>query len=351
MDPVYAALLVACREEGYDQDHERRKELVALLSEVHDGGADLPLLQRLAATEQAQRSLAPLEFGGAVFPALLSSNEAVKAKYLTRALNDDLAVAFAQTEAGGGADPGAAIRTRAVMRNGRWVINGSKVFISRVAAAEVIFVVAVTDAEKRQRGGISLFAVDRDNPGLRIGRTIPIMGGREIHELFFDDCAVDADMVLGGEGAGFRAAQIALSAARFSVGVRSLAIAQRAYEMMVAHARTRESFGGPLGEKQAVQAMIVDSWIEIQQVRLLAWQAAEKSDHGHDVRMEAGMIKMLGTELSSRVLDRAIQVHGAAGVALDNPLAHFYTDQRPSRIYEGPTEVHKHHVMARSLLA
>ena len=203
------------------------------------GGADLPLLHRLAATEQAQRSLAPLEFGGAVFPALLSSNEAVKAKYLTRALNDDLAVAFAQTEAGGGADPGAAIRTRAVMRNGRWVINGSKVFISRVAAAEVIFVVAVTDAEKRQRGGISLFAVDRDNPGLRIGRTIPIMGGREIHELFFDDCAVDADMVLGGEGAGFRAAQIALSAARFSVGVRSLAIAQRAYEMMVAHARTR----------------------------------------------------------------------------------------------------------------
>lgn len=315
------------------------------------GGADLPLLHRLAATEQAMRCVAPLEFGGAVFPALLTSNAAVKAKYLTRALNDDLVVAFAQTEAGGGADPGAAIRTRAVMRDGRWVINGAKTFISRVAAADVIFVVAVTDAEKRQRGGISLFAVDPDNPGLRIGRRIPVLGGREVHELYFDDCAVDADMMLGGEGAGFRNAQIALSAARFSVGVRSLGIAQRAYEMMVAHAKTRESFGGPLSEKQAVQAMIVDSWIEIEQVRLLAWQAAEKADHGHDVRMEAGMIKMLGTELSARVLDRAIQVHGAAGVALDGPLAYFYAEQRPSRIYEGPSEVHKHHVMARRLLA
>jgi acyl-CoA dehydrogenase len=128
-------------------------------------------------------------------------------------------------------------------------------------------------------------------------------------------------------------------------------VAQRAYEMMVEYAKERVVFEGPLSEKQAVQSMIVDSWIEIQQTRLMLYTCAEKEDEGADTRVEASMMKMLATEMVDRVLDRAIQVHGAAGCTYESPLAHWYDHQRMARIYEGPTEVHKYRVLARHLLS
>jgi acyl-CoA dehydrogenase len=153
------------------------------------------------------------------------------------------------------------------------------------------------------------------------------------------------------EGTGFSGAQKALSAARFEVGARAIGIAQRCYEMMVEYAKTRVAFGGPLSEKQAIQSMIVDSWIEIQQSRLMMFAAAEKEDRGQDTRIEAGMIKMVATEMVGRVIDRAIQIHGGAGCTYESPLAHWYDGQRLARVYEGPTEVHKYRVLARHLLA
>ncbi|HEY1092573.1 MAG TPA: acyl-CoA dehydrogenase family protein, partial [Burkholderiaceae bacterium] len=128
-------------------------------------------------------------------------------------------------------------------------------------------------------------------------------------------------------------------------------VAQRAYEMMVEHAKQRVAFGGPLSEKQAVQSKIVDSWIEIQQNRLMLYHCAEKTDSGQDTRMEAGMLKMLCTEMVDQIVDRAIQIHGAAGCTYESPLAHWYDHQRMARIYEGPTDVHKYRVIARALLA
>lgn len=316
------------------------------------GGADLSLVNEMAVREEATRCLAPLDFGGRVFLPLLYSNDYVKEKYLSRALSDDLPHAFAQTETGGGSDPGSSVKTKAVLKGDKWVINGHKVWISYVANAKVIYVVALTDAESGRRGGMTILAVDKDNPGLKLGRTMRTLGGFDAHELFFDDCEVDKDAIVGaGEGAGFQAAQDVLCRARFDVGATALGIASRAYDMMVDYAKQRELFGELLSERQAVQSMIVDSYLEIKQFRLLMYQGAEKFDAGHDIRVEASMVKMLGSELSGRVVDRAIQIHGAAGVTLDNPLAIWHGLQRPSRIYEGPSDVHKYRVIARHLLS
>ncbi len=329
----------------------RKVGLWGLSTPPEYGGANLSTVNQMAVIEENFRCLVPLRFGGQTLPPLFNATASQKEKYLLPLLAGEKRLCFAQTEPGGGADPGAAIKTHAVKKDGRWVLNGSKVFISSVEHADYVFVIAVTDQEKRKSGGISMFVVARDNPGLKIARDIPVLGGMVVHELFFDDCEVLEDDVIGAEGSGFRSAQIALSAARFGVGARAIGVALRAYDMMVAYAKQRVSFGGPLSDKQAIQSMIVDSWLEIHQARLTLYNSASRNDEGHDTRVEAGMIKMLGTDLVGRVVDRAIQIFGAAGCSLDNPLAHWYNSQRLARIYEGPNEVHKYHVLARHLLA
>ncbi|MBP0636692.1 acyl-CoA dehydrogenase family protein [Cupriavidus sp. AcVe19-6a] len=313
------------------------------------GGARLTVTQQLAVIEQNYQCLVPLRFGGQVPPFLFNATGVQKERYLDPCLEDRLRYAFAQTEPSGGADPGNAIQTKAVKRGDKWVINGTKVFISSVGPAEVIFVVAVTDQEKRQHGGISMFAVDKSNPGLNVSRDIQTLDGMITNELIFDNCEVPEDALIGASGEGFRNAQIILSQARFGVGARALGIAMRTLEMMTEYARQRVTFGSALSQKQAIQAMVVDSWIDINQCRLMMYAAARKADAGHDTRVEASLIKMQATEVVGRVLDRGVQVFGAAGVSLDNPIAHWYRSQRPARIYEGPTEVHKYHVLARHL--
>ena len=313
------------------------------------GGPGLSTVEHLAITEENCRCLVPIPFGGAALPPTFGLQGEQKRRYLDPYLAGDQTLCMAQTEPGGGADPAGTMSTHARQTSAGWVINGSKIWISGYDDAQTVFVLARTDKAKGA-SGISMFAVDKGNPGM-IARAVPMLGGFTTHQLTFQDCLVDPLAMIGMEGAGFKGAQRTLSAARFDVGARALGIAQRAYEMMVEHAKTRHAFGGPLSDKQAVQSMIVDSWIEIQQNRLMLYTCAEKDDRGEDTRVEAGVMKMLCTELADRVIDRAIQVHGAAGCTYESPLAHWYDHQRMSRIYEGPTEVHKYRVLARHLLA
>lgn len=313
------------------------------------GGPGLSTVEHLAITEENCRCLVPIPFGGAALPPTFGLQGEQKRRYLDPYLAGEQTLCMAQTEPGGGADPAGTMSTHARQTDAGWVINGSKIWISGYDDAQTVFVLARTDKAKGA-GGISMFAVDKGNPGM-IARAVPMLGGFTTHQLSFQDCLVDPLAMIGMEGAGFKGAQRTLSAARFDVGARALGIAQRAYEMMVEHAKTRHAFGGPLSDKQAVQSMIVDSWIEIQQNRLMLYTCAEKDDRGEDTRVEAGVMKMLCTELADRVIDRAIQVHGAAGCTYESPLAHWYDHQRMSRIYEGPTEVHKYRVLARHLLA
>lgn len=313
------------------------------------GGAGISALNRAVVFSEAWKCIAPLQFGGIFPPALFQSNQAVKDKYLDRAMADDLSIAFAQTEPSGGADPSRAIRTRALRKGDRWVINGTKVFITNAGNADVVFVVCLTDPEKGARG-ISLLCVDVGTPGMTISPPKRAVGEREFHEIYFDDCEIPAEMMLGKEGEGFAGAQKFLSGLRFEVGAKGIGVATRSYELMRDYAKERVVFGTPLAEKQAIQHWIVDSYMQIEQANLYMWQSCEKADQGQDTRVEAGMVKTIGTELACVVIDRAIQVHGGAGVSMDNPLAHWWGTQRPPRIFEGPSEVHKYHVMARHLL-
>ncbi len=313
------------------------------------GGAGLSLVDKMAITEENFRCLTPLRFGGSALGPLYRLQGEQRARYLDPIVEGRLSSCFAQTEPGGGGDPAGAILTHARETERGWVINGAKIWISNFQEADLVFVIARTDKNKGA-SGISMFAVEKNNPGMH-AREVPMLGGFKTHQLSFSDCEVDALALIGGEGQGFKGAQQALSAARFDVAARALGVAQRAYEMMVEHAKQRVAFGGPLSEKQAVQSMIVDSWIEIQQNRLMLYHCAAQDDAGQDTRVQAGMLKMLCTEMVDRVVDRAIQIHGAAGCTYESPLAHWYDHQRMARIYEGPTDVHKYRVIARHLLA
>ncbi|MCK1417286.1 acyl-CoA dehydrogenase [Bradyrhizobium sp. CW4] len=312
-------------------------------------GVHLSLVDRLAVFEENFKCLSPIRFGGEVHHALFRLQGEQKARYLDPLLCGAKRYCFALTEPAGGADPARAVSTSARADRDTWIINGSKSWVSLFDDADGVLVFARTTKDN-SAGGISMFAVEKDNLGL-IARPVAMLGGYITHQLTFENCRVDEFAFIGREGAGFKAAQQQLSIARFETGAKALGIAQRCYDMMVEYAKNRVVFETLLSEKQAVQSMIVDSWIEIQQHRLMLYTCAEKDDRGEDTRVEAGMIKMTCAEMVNRVIDRAIQVHGAAGCTYESPLAHWYDLQRMSRIYDGPNETHKYRVLARHLLA
>jgi acyl-CoA dehydrogenase len=323
--------------------------LWALRAPPQFDGAQLGLVDRLAVIEENSRCLTPLRFGGHTFQSLFALTGVQKERYLDPILAGRKHWSFAQTEPGGGADPARAVATTARRDDQGWILNGSKIWITAFDEADVVFVVARTDKSAGARG-MSMFAVEKENPGL-IAREVPMLGGMKTHQLTFDDCLVDDSSLVGAEGHGLEGAQIGLTSARFEVAASALGVAQRAYEMMVSYAKDRVAFGGPLADKQAVQTMVVDSWIDLQQNRLMLYRCAERSDGDREMRIEAGLVKMQCTEMVGRILDRAIQVHGAAGCTYESPLAWWYDRQRMARIYEGPTEVHKYRLLARHLLS
>lgn len=313
------------------------------------GGADLSLVDWLAITEENYKCLTPIEFGGKVLiPDLLHLQGEQKARYLDPFLTEAKPTCFALTEPSGGSDPARNVSTYAERDGGSWVINGSKIWISGFDDADWVFVYART-AKEKNANTLSLFAVEKDNPGL-IARPQQMLGGFMTHQLTFDDCRVDDLARIGAEGGGFKGAQNALNPQRLEIAARALGIAQRSYDMMVEYAKQRVVFGGALSDKQSIQSMIVDSWIEIQQNRLMMYTCAEKHDRGADTRIQASMIKMTCSEMVGRVIDRAIQIHGSAGCTYESPLAHWYDYMRMVRIQDGPVEALKYRVLARHLV-
>lgn len=312
------------------------------------GGANLSLVDRLAVIEENRKCLTPIRFGGEILPELLHVQGEQKIRYLDPFLADATLICFALTEPGGGSDPARNTLSYARREGSCWVINGSKIWVSEFEDADRVFVFARTAAGK-SADTLSMFAVEKGNPGL-IARPVPMLGGYTTHQLTFDNCKVDSFARIGTEGAGFKGAQDSLNATRFANAAATIGIAQRCYEMMVQCAKQRSLFGGPLSEKQAIQSMIVDCWIEIQQSRAMMYTCAEKHDRGADTRVEASMTKLVCTEMVGRVIDRAIQIHGGAGCTYESPLAHWYDVQRMSRIWVGASEVLKYRVLARHLL-
>jgi len=278
-----------------------------------------------------------------------------KARWLAPLVDGDARSFFSMTEPDvSGADP-TGLRTSAVLTDGDWVINGQKWFSSGAEGAAFGIVMAVTEPDSEPRRRMSQIIVPADAAGVTI-EAVPILGHRgrgwTTHcEVTYTDVRVPAANLLGERGAGFLIAQKRLGPGRIHHVMRWLGQMQRAFELMCARALEREAFGGPLAEKQTVQNWIADSAAEIQACRLLTLDAAHKIDEARDARVEISLIKFYAADVLSRVIDRALQVHGALGLTDRSPLSHMYAAARGAHIYDGPDEVHRMVVSRRILQA
>jgi acyl-CoA dehydrogenase len=278
-------------------------------------------------------------FGPEVRPVLFHCNEEQKERFLKPVLRGEIRFCFAQTEPDAGSDP-AAMRTRGVQDGDSFILNGTKRFITGAGRADYAQVMAVTDPEKRARGGITCFAVDMKSPGVLLERQWPTMMGEAPWQIVFENVRVPAANVIGSVGGGFSLAQKWIQEGRIrGHGARPVGIAQRALDMMIDYSQHRVTFGRPLADRQAIQFMIADSAMELHAARLMVYECAWRHDRGDDVRNISYMVKIMSTEMAGRVVDRAIQVHGGVGLTKDLPLEWWYRQIRSTRITEGANEV------------
>ncbi len=319
------------------------------------GGPDIDLVtQTLIAIETSQHRAglyAPCYgvFGGAGLAQLYEANDDQKERYLYPMLRGEKRGFFALTEPSGGSDPARATRTTAVRDGDHWILNGEKTFISGADKADFGITFARTDPSKG-RGGITCFIIDTDMPGFRVRRVIHTL--RSAHyatELEYNDLRVPHANVLGEVNQGFAIANDRLTRNRIPYAAGCIGVAIRANAMALEYAKTRETFGEPLAHRQAIQWMLVDSEIEIRQARWLTLEAAAKAASGAPFRTEAAMAKLVASEMGSRVVDRAIQIHGGYGVTKDLPLERWFREMRIRRIGEGPSEVQRL-IIARDLI-
>jgi alkylation response protein AidB-like acyl-CoA dehydrogenase len=282
-------------------------------------------------------------------PVYLFGSEEQKKKYLAPAARGEKIGAFGLTEPQAGSDAGAT-RTRAIRQGDEWVINGQKIFITNGSVADFVVITAKTDPEKGTRG-ISSFIVEKGTPGFQVGRDEKKMGlkGSVTSELFFEDCRIPAENLLGKENEGFRQFLVTLDAGRVAIAAMAVGLAQGAFERATAYAKERVQFGQPIAEFQAIQWMIAEMATEIEAARLMVHRAAWLKEQGARFTKEAAMAKLLATETSERVCRKAIQVHGGYGYVREYAVERMYRDQRLCSIGEGTNEIQRL-VIARQVL-
>ena len=271
---------------------------------------------------------------------------AQKKKYLEPLLEGDIVSCFSMTEPQAGADP-REFRCRAVRDGDDWVINGEKYFSSNANLAEFLITMVITDPNVPVHQGASMFLIPRDNPGMNIVR-LAGLGGEPLghgHHAYirYEDCRVPAENLLGGPGQAFAIAQTRLGGGRIHHAMRTMAMVKRALRMMCERALSRRTQGDVLANKQLVQQYIADSFIQIEQFRLLVLYTAWHIDKGHrnDARTYIAAVKVQMAEVLHDVVRRALQVHGAIGCSNETPLAGLWMAVPVMGIADGPSEVHK----------
>jgi len=271
-------------------------------------------------------------------------------KYFVPYCNNELDSAMAATEPGAGSDV-SGLKTMAVRKGDKWVINGTKTFISKCDKDNVFFIlIAVTDKDAPTKDRFTAFLIDKDMPGVRVGKEIPVIGAMPTWDLILEDVVVGDEAVLGEKGKAFIPLQNRFGVRRIELASRCTGMAERVIQMMIDHANTRETFGQLLAERQTVQNWIADATMQLESIRLFLYYAAWKSDQGHsDLRIEGSCLKVLATEMLSEVVDKAIQMHGGVGLSKELGLEYVFRMVRIWRILEGPSEIHRWTV-ARTLL-
>jgi len=323
------------------------------------GGQGLGMLAKTLVVEELSKSLVGFSHHGFTLPPDAPNlyylneycTEAQRQKYFVPYCNAEVDSAMAVTEPDAGSDV-SALKTTATRKGNKWIINGTKIFISKCDYPRVFFIlIAVTNKEASTKDRFTAFLLDRDTPGLRIGREIAAIGAMPTWDLALEDVEVGDEAVLGEVGKAFIPLQNRFGVRRIELGAHCTGMAERLIQMMIDQANNRVTFGKPLAERQTVQNWIADSTMELESVRWLLYYAAWKSDQGHkDIRFEGAAVKVAATEMLSRVADRTIQIHGGLGVSRELGVEYVARMVRIWRILEGPSEIHRW-LIARQLLA
>ena len=284
---------------------------------------------------------------------LETANERQKEEYFYPILRGEREGCGAWTEPDAGGDA-AGIQARAVKTGDHYVINGTKIFVTNADNADFVLLGAVTGPDKPKHEKYTQFIIDFDTPGLKLSSYQPMMGrhGLKSFELVLEDCRVPAENILGKEGGALRRALSNFGEGRLLMAARVIGTADRSLQMAKDYAKSRTTFGQPLASRQAVQWMLVDMALEIHAARMMTYHAAWEIDQGIDpkaAQMRQAMVKLYATQMASRTIDKAIQIHGGMGYSKMLPLERMYRDVRLYRIAEGPDEMMKH-VIARHLL-
>jgi len=274
-------------------------------------------------------------------------NEKQKQRYLPKMATGELIGAFALTEASAGSDPGN-LKTTAVLKGDRYILNGTKQFITNGDIAGLFTVMAVTDKSKGSKG-ITSFIVERNFKGFAVGKNEKKMGlhGSQTAELIFDDCEVPVENVLGELGQGYINALKILANGRAGLAARNLGSCQKLMEISIKYALQRVQFGKPIFENQIIQHYLANMAIEIEALRSLTYDVARKIDRGEKVIKEAAIVKTFGSEVFGRVADMAVQIHGGMGYMRECEVERFYRDARIARIYEGTSEIQRNIIAAQ----
>ena len=340
-------------EPGMTPDERRELQLAArkfgfwgLSTPEEYGGMSLPAVTQALVWTELGRTFVPFSFGGEADNILYHANEEQRAAYLVPTIEGERLSCFAITEPGAGSDA-ANIKTRARRDGSDWIINGEKTFITGGNDADFAIVIAVTDPDAGARAGSTAFLVDRT-----MGWTshlIQTMGEGGPASLVFDEVRVPSRNVLGVVGQGFELAMAWIGRGRYLIPARALGAAERLLSMALDHANTRETFGRPIGENQAIQWMIADSEVELEAARWLVLRAAWTVDQGRDARHASSMAKLYGANMANHVVDRVLQIHGGMGYTRELPIERWYREARLWRIFEGTDEMQRL-IISRDLL-
>jgi short/branched chain acyl-CoA dehydrogenase len=348
-----------------DREHRFPYEIVAGLAELGVMGVPIPeehggagfdtlsyalVIEELARVDSSVAITVAAHTSLGTMPILLFGTDEQRREWLQDLASGRRLAAFGLTEPGAGSDAGAT-RTRAELRDGRWVINGTKIFITNAGTdiSACVTITAVT-GERNGKPEISNLIVPNGTPGYEISPPMEKLGWRasDTRELSFRDCAIPETNLLGERGGGLRQFLEILDGGRISIAAMGLGLAQGAYELALRYAREREQFGRPIGSFQAVQFKLADMATEIEAARGLVHRAAWLKDEGRPFALEAAMAKLFTGELSHRVASEALELHGGYGFMEESPIARFYRDQKVLEIGEGTNEVQRM-VIARHL--
>ncbi|HZY61513.1 MAG TPA: acyl-CoA dehydrogenase [Edaphobacter sp.] len=279
-----------------------------------------------------------------------AGNDEQRQRWVTKLASGEWLGAWGLTEPGSGSDAGG-MRTTAIRRGDKWVLNGSKTFITNGSHADCALVLAVTNKEKGTHGGISAFLVEKGTKGFRAGKKENKLGLRasDTSELIFEDCEIPAENLVGKEGEGFRDAMRVLDGGRISIAALALGMARGALDAAVKYSQQRRQFGKTISEFQSIQFKLADMATQLDAAWLLTMRAAQMKDKGQRVTRESAMAKLFASEAACRICDEGVQIHGGYGFIKDYPAEKFYRDVKLCTIGEGTSEIQRM-VIARELL-